>query len=368
LENSRQFFKYFGLTAVVAAVCLVLWYFHAILFYLAVAFVVSLIGRPFWKFLCNIRLHGKSLPSWVSTVIVLSFLFLVVFSVFMVLSPLVWRISAQVRLLDADSLTYQLSNFNEWAVSTFPRLGYDFKVEEMVVEQLKNLLDIGTLSSFVSSVSGFMMDMFVAAFSIAFMSFFLLNEQGLLTRTALVLIPDKYGERVRRASSSISALLSRYFIGLCIESFCIFLLNSLGLTMIAKMETETAIILALLTGIFNVVPYVGPLAGEVLAAMMGLVTFSTSTFSGSLLMFLIVTLLVCLTTQLVDNFLFQPIIYSNSVKAHPLEIFIVILMGAHIGGIFAMLVAVPTYTMLRVMVAECVPDTKLGRVLSDKMK
>ena len=57
-------------------------------------------------------------------------------------------------------------------------------------------------------------------------------------------------------------------------------------------------------------------------------------------------------TQMVDNFLYQPIIYSKSIKSHPLEIFIVLIMAGHIGGIFGMLVAIPAYTVIRVIAIE----------------
>ena len=56
-----------------------------------------------------------------------------------------------------------------------------------------------------------------------------------------------------------------------------------------------------------------------------------------------------LTAQLIDNFIYQPLIYSTSIKAHPLEIFIVLLMAGHIGGTIGMLVAIPAYTVLRVI-------------------
>ena len=56
-----------------------------------------------------------------------------------------------------------------------------------------------------------------------------------------------------------------------------------------------------------------------------------------------------LTAQLIDNFIYQPVIYSTSIKAHPLEIFIVFLMAGHLGGTIGMLVAIPAYTVVRVM-------------------
>jgi len=53
--------------------------------------------------------------------------------------------------------------------------------------------------------------------------------------------------------------------------------------------------------------------------------------------------------QLLDNFFLQPTIFGRSVKAHPLEIFIVVLVGAKLGGILGMVVAIPAYTVFRVI-------------------
>ena len=56
--------------------------------------------------------------------------------------------------------------------------------------------------------------------------------------------------------------------------------------------------------------------------------------------------------KMIDDFILQPFIYGKQTHSHPLEIFIVILMAGYIGGIFAMIFAVPAYTLLRIIVNE----------------
>lgn len=58
---------------------------------------------------------------------------------------------------------------------------------------------------------------------------------------------------------------------------------------------------------------------------------------------------VFIIMQIIDNFVLQPIIFSKSVKAHPLEIFLVVLIGAKLGGILGMVLAIPLYTVFRVI-------------------
>ena len=70
-----------------------------------------------------------------------------------------------------------------------------------------------------------------------------------------------------------------------------------------------------------------------------------------------------MVTQLVDNFLFQPLIYSTSIKASPLEIFIVLLIAGNTAGVIGMLVAIPAYTVIRVVAGHFFGDIKAIRRL-----
>jgi len=366
-SGNNKIWKYIGLTAACAAVCLVCWYFRAILIYMATAVVISLVGRPFKRILCRIKIGGVHVPKWLATLIVLSVIFALLISVALLISPLAVKITEQISAVNVDSLAAPLQNFNNWVMDTFPNVGSDFRIEVIALTQLEDLISFGTVSTVVSSVSYFLVDLGVGLFSVAFMSWFFIADEGLLTNTIVSMAPDSYESHIRRTSKRTTSLLSRYFIGMIIESSCIMLLNGLGLTLIAKMQVSIAVMVAILTGIFNVIPYVGPLAGEILAVMMGLVTHSTCAFSGSFGFFLLVVFIVCFSTQLIDNYVFQPIIYSSSVKAHPLEIFIVILMAAKLWGIVGMLVAVPGYTVIRVILAEVFPNAKVVRLLTLKM-
>ncbi|MFW5890444.1 MAG: AI-2E family transporter, partial [Marinilabiliaceae bacterium] len=78
-------------------------------------------------------------------------------------------------------------------------------------------------------------------------------------------------------------------------------------------------------------------------------------------------LLVYITAQLIDNMFFQPLIFSNSVKAHPLEIFIVILSAGYMSGILGMFLAIPVYTILRVIAREFFNKYEAVKRLTDRM-
>ncbi|MCQ2136819.1 MAG: AI-2E family transporter, partial [Bacteroidales bacterium] len=146
------------------------------------------------------------------------------------------------------------------------------------------------------------------------------------------------------------------------------LLNVLGLLLVARMGFRYSLGIAALTGVLNIVPYVGPLIGGVIGVCLSLLIKYVCASSFGLAVgfpaFLAVLLGVFIFTQLIDNYVFQPLIYSSSIKAHPLEIFIVLLLAASMGGIIGMLVAIPAYTVIRVFAVKFFGETKVLRKLT----
>jgi predicted PurR-regulated permease PerM len=192
---------------------------------------------------------------------------------------------------------------------------------------------------------------FVGLFSVVFISFFFLKDSNLFGRIICALVPDRIEHTMTATINDIKQLLSRYFVGLLLEMLGVALIDCLGLWLIARLDFSYAIGIAFIAGLLNVIPYVGPLMGEAVGVFLGVI-LKIGTGAGlnvNLWVFALIILAIMLTAQLIDNFIYQPVIYSTSIKAHPLEIFIVLLMAGHIGGTVGMLVAIPAYTVLRVI-------------------
>jgi len=195
------------------------------------------------------------------------------------------------------------------------------------------------------------MNLLIAAFSISFITFFFLKEEQLFFEGLLMLFPEKYEQQIKHALTSVNQLLRRYFIGIIIQSLCIMTLDTIGL-MIVGLKFNTAIVIGLVAGILNVIPYVGPLTAAIMGVIIGVATNINLDFSAQIIPMIGYIVLVFLTTRIIDDVLFQPLIYSSSVNAHPLEIFIVILIAGSIAGILGMLLAIPAYTVIRVFAKE----------------
>lgn len=339
-----------GAFAIIAALC---WYFKNVLIYIIVAFVVSLIGRPIMKLLKRIRIKKFHLPDWLSAVltiiVILGFLTLIVTQ----LVPLVSNIVRDASVL--NSKVYLDSNpverINEWLIGLFPDLGADFNLIDIVMAKLKELVSFSSVTGFVGSVASLVSSAFVGLFSVVFISFFFLKDANLFERIICALVPDRIEHTMTTTLNDIKQLLSRYFVGLLLEMLGVALIDCLGLWLIARLDFSYAIGIAFIAGLLNVIPYVGPLMGEVIGVVLGVI-LKIGVGAGldvNVWVFALIVLAVMLTAQLIDNFIYQPVIYSTSIKAHPLEIFIVLLMAGHIGGTIGMLVAIPAYTVVRVI-------------------
>lgn len=361
--------RYIIVVAVSLIIGFLAWYFRSILFYMIISAVIAMIGRPVVRKLSSVKIGKRSVPTWISAVLTLMLIWGVIISLSLLLSPFVGQLSSQLAGLSMDGLSGQeaLDNINRFLHKLVPALDPDFRVESVVIQKMKDVVTLAGVSGVISSVAGVLVDIFVALFSICFISFFFLSKEGTFTNIIVAALPDKYEEKIRRSSKSISSLLSRYFAGIVFESLGVATINAIGLIFIAKVEPSFAILLACISGVLNVIPYVGPLIGHIVAVISSLLVYSASGFEGSLLVFSSMVLAVFLFTQLVDNYLFQPLIYSSSVKAHPLEIFIVILMGGHIAGMVGMLIAIPTYTVLRVVAGEFLPHLKFVQQITKNM-
>ena len=183
----------------------------------------------------------------------------------------------------------------------------------------------------------------------------------------LAVVPTKYEENTKRALNSVNNLLVRYFTGICVEALFITILNTAGLHFIGGVSFQLALVLAFLSGVLNVIPYIGPIMAGAIGTIIGIISQLGGVADPVIGPLFVKLVLIFFITHMIDVFLFQPYIYSNSVKAHPLEIFLVILLAGNIAGILGMLVAIPAYTVLRVFAKEFFSNFKVVQKLTDKM-
>ena len=348
------------------------WYFRNVIIYVILAAVVSLLGKPVMNLLRHVKIRKKSMPDWLQAVLVIVFIlsiFLVIFTqVIPVVVGIVQKIfdnlSASDYSLPVDTYTASVNAVNAWMISHFPQFGPDFRIESAIGSFLRKTFDLTSLSSLIEYIASFFVSFGVGIFSVVFISFFFIKDPMLFRKIVGALVPDRIENKVIDAIGDIEHLLSRYFVGLLVEVIGVAVLNFLFLWLIARIGFNAAIGIAFITGILNIIPYVGPLVGTVIGTILATVLkFSAAGLTIHFWGFVLVLLALFMVTQLVDNFLFQPLIYSTSIKASPLEIFIVLLIAGNTAGVLGMLVAIPAYTVIRVVAGHFFGDIKAIRRL-----
>ena len=371
IDRLARYIILIGAIALVAATC---YYFSSVLAYIILAFVVSLIGQPVLRLLRRIKIKGKSAPDAVLAIITLVVIFALFFEIVMQVVPVVTSIVGEASLMSAqESFDSQniIDQTNGWIIQVLPWVGEDFDGVALLMEKVSEVVDLSNISGILGSVASAVMGIAVGLFSVIFISFFFIKDDTLFRRIVGAMVPDAIEERVKNTIHDIERLLSRYFVGLIVEILGVVLLNCLGLWLIARVDFTYALGIAFIAGLLNVIPYVGPLIGEVLGVVLCIILkYGAGIGLGvNIWVFALIVLAIMLVTQLVDVFIYQPLIYSTSIKANPLEIFVVLLIAGHVGGVVGMLIAIPAYTVVRVIASRFFYDFKpVKRLIPDVEK
>ena len=331
------------------------WFFRNIVVYILVSGVFSIMGKPLVELFCKIRIKKWSFPRSLSALLTLIVIWGMIILFFVTFVPLVTRQIAYFSSIDSEKIVQIVSGPINKVENLFRAINKDIPkdlpIQDYIVRKVAGVLNINLVQSFIGSLIGILGNVLIAIFSITFITFFFLKDQRLFFESILMWVPDKYVDNVTRALYSIKSLLTRYFIGIVIQSTCIMILVTIGMT-IAGIDFQQAVVMGLIIGILNVIPYAGPWIGLSIAIIMGVASHINQDFTTVVIPLVTYMIIVEAVTHLIDNIVFQPVIFSSSVKAHPLEIFIVVLAAGFAAGIPGMIFGIPAYTVLMVFARE----------------
>ncbi len=338
--------------AIIFGVVALIWFFYkiqSVIVYIAIAAVVSLISRPIIRFLKNRLKFGNTLAV-VATMLFFIALLMGLVSMFI---PLIQQQGENLALLNSDQFKTNIQ-------TTINDLNTYFQERNInIFEQLKSLdlaSQLNKIPNIFNSVVGALGTITVGLLSVLFISFFLMKDKDLLNRGLHAIVPNRNETRFAKSFSTIKDLLSRYFIGLIFQITILFIIYTIVLTIFG---VQNAIVIAILAATLNLIPFIGPLIGGILMLFLTMTSNIGQDFQTVILPTTIYVMIGYLIAQLIDNFASQPIIFSKSVKSHPLEIFLSILIFGLLFGIIGMVVAVPTYTAIKVILKEFLSDNKI---------
>ena len=326
---------------------------QSVLSYILIAAVVSLVGRPIAQLLKRIK-FGNTLSS-VTTIAILMTTF---FGIVSLLLPVIFEQAKNLSLLNVNAFEATATKLmNELSIYL---LDYGVDLQSWVDRSLAEV-DYSFLPDAINTVLNGLSGFTIGVFSVIFISFFFLRDSGLLERMVMVFVADKNIKRVEKSIFSIKNLLSRYFIGLLVQITVLFIVYTLVLLIFG---IPNAVTIALVCALLNIIPFLGPIIGTVLIVFLTMTSNLDASFASVTLPKTIYVLIGFTIGQLIDNFLTQPYVFSTSVKSHPLEIFIIILVGGLLFGPLGMITAVPLYTALKVIFKEFYAHNKIVKALT----
>lgn len=344
------------------------WYFSDITTYFIIAAVLSLLGRPLVKFFMVFHYRHFRLNKTISSALSLIAMLLILFVFIMFIIPLV---QLQARIIAQIDITEVTNYFNDTIQTIHTFLANNHVIEPdksiggLIEDQLNKLIEMVLFTNFwaylLSATGSIMLGLFV----VLFLTFFFLKDENLLKSILLAITPDKHTEDVKQVLTDSRLLLTRYFLGILLELVSMMTLITIGLSIFG---VENAIIIGFLGGLMNIIPYLGPIIGASIGVVIGTISVLSLGYYDQVISTTLIIIGTFAAANTIDNILLQPLIYSKSVKAHPIEIFLVIIIAGKIGGVVGMIIAIPSYTLIRVVARQFLSQLKFVKVLTDSLQ
>ncbi len=219
-------------------------------------------------------------------------------------------------------------------------------MEALNIDEIINNL-AGTVSRAISQVAlsvasliDFITGFFMTIIIIPFLLYYMLKEKGGEFIPGLVerLAPEEYKNNVLSALGEMNRLLGTYVQGLGIVCLCVGILAYIGFLIIGL---EYAMLLAMFILITNIIPFLGPFIGSIPAVIVGLL-------DSPLTMLLVIIIIVIV--QQVESMIISPQVMGRRMSLSPLSIILLVLVAGRLGGLLGIILAIPTFTVLKIIV------------------
>ena len=361
--------RYFLIALAIILIALVAWFLKTIVLYIIISVILSLIGHPIVSLYSKIRIGKKHLSTTLSSVLALFTLIAIIVGLFSLFIPLIIE---QARIISKinpgevvtafkgplQNIEYTLQKYQISSENSEP-------IEQVMASKISSVLGFQEISSYAQRMFSLLGSIIAAFFSISFITFFFMKDDHLIPNVIVLLTPPKRVQAVKDIMRNTKFILTRYFIGILCDMAFVATLTAIGLSIFG---VKNALLIGLFAGILNVIPYIGPLLGCGFAILIGVSSNLNLDFYTQLIPLTGKIALTFLAVQLLDALFFQPLVISNTVKAHPLEIFIVILTAGTIGGITGMIVAIPVYTIIRIIAKQFFSNFKIVQQITHNLE
>lgn len=343
---------------------LLAFFFFKIVIYIIISSILFLIGAPITQRIERIKIAGKHIPDAVSALVTLVFIVSVILLLFrMIVPPLIKQVNLLADLNFYDVVHNILLQF-PGVYDTLKSFGSEDELKVALSGQLNGFLNFSNFSLILDNLVSYTGTIVGGTLCVLFITFFFLKDERILRESILTVTPSNFEGSIAEILKTSKKMLSKYFAALFIDMLIV---GTLAGSLMYILGIDNALIIGFTAGILNGVPYVGSVITMLVAIFLGAsgcIAHEEYMLIGNVITKIFFGLL---SINLIDAFVIQPFIFSNSVKAHPLEIFIVTLMGATAGGIAGMIVALPTYTIMRIVAKQFLSHFKFFKKITENI-
>jgi predicted PurR-regulated permease PerM len=363
----RQVLKYTGYILLIVLAGYLLYRFYFIGVWILIAAVLSFFGQPIAKFFDKIHIHKFHMPHAASSFLAMIVIILIFLGFIGLFVPMIINQAEAISQIDMDKLTSNLEepmNALDDKLHNIGLIPANQTLRTYIISSGKSLVGVSNIGPAIGNIVSAAGNIFVGLFSIFFISFFFIKDENMFEDDILLFVPEEHHKATHTVIDDSKVLLKRYFIGVIFEVVAVMLLIALGLWIFG---IESPLLIGFFAGVMNIIPYLGPIIGSALGLVIGI---TTTLAGGSYTDILPASLKMVATfavVQFIDNNILVPMIYAKSVKSHPLEIFLVIVMGGSLAGLVGMIVAVPVYTVLRVIAKEFFQQFRVVQKITETM-
>lgn len=256
---------------------------------------------------------------------------------FLVVPPFIRQVMSLSEYI--PEYAYRLKQLAAGFQSRLRNMGLPYSVQQAMEEAIEDIqgrlagLMRDTIARFMDGASGIS-----EAFMIPVLSFYFLKDRKYFKRLVVSLIPIRYRKGIMRTFSEVHYILNRFIRSQIIVSLVIWVFTTLGFLIVG---IPYALLLGVVAGIFEIIPYFGPWLGAVPAVVITLLNAPSK---------LIWTVVVTVAVQQLEGSFITPKIMGDHVGLHPVYIILSLWVGGMFFGITGMLLAVPVVLIIRVII------------------
>lgn len=311
--------------------------FGKILGFAVISLVLSYILNPLVN---RLQSNGMNRTLAITIVLfsVLGFLFLLSRTIIPTAASQIYSLTKQINESNIRALSMLIER-EVTARFTFVPEGF---IQENLNSFIDQLLETGALTDALGNIFNIFANVFYAALVIPVATFFFLKDGSKMQHSILELVPNAYFETTLSLLDKIEKGLGRYLKSVFLQSSIV---ATISMVLLGLAGLKNAVFIGIAIGLANTIPYFGPILGYLLSAIISIVEAGNLSLLGP-------AILAVLITQIIDNAILQPLIFSRSAKMHPVIILFVILIASEIGGIVGMLIAVPLATIIKITVEQ----------------